>query len=145
MASPSPIASFLAEWKYVLDEINYVPIFDVAYQILVALPTGPRLAKAIQTLSEGALDITSNRSALRHDLMGRIFHTLLADAKYYGACYTTIPAATLLLKLAMTGNWGIDWGNLDQVRKLRIADLACGTGTLLKACLQAIELVSASS
>jgi len=139
LASESPIGSLLAEWKYVLDEINYVPIFDVAYQLLVALPSGPRLLQAIRTLSDAALDITSNRSALRHDLMGRIFHTLLADAKYYGACYTTIPAATLLLKLAMADDWGISWDNLDQIRGLRIADLACGTGTLLKACLQAIE------
>jgi hypothetical protein len=139
LASSSPIDSLLAEWKYVVDEINYVPIFDVAYQILVALPSGPRLLQAIRKLSDAALAITSSRSALRHDLMGRVFHTLLADAKYYGACYTTIPAATLLLKLAASGEWEVDWSNLDQIRTLRVADLACGTGTLLKACLQAIE------
>jgi hypothetical protein len=139
LAATSPIGSLLAEWKYVLDEINYVPIFDVAYQLLVALPSGPRLLQAIRTLSDAALDITSNRSALRHDLMGRIFHTLLADAKYYGACYTTIPAATLLLKLSMGDDWGVSWSDLNQIKGLRIADLACGTGTLLKACLQAIE------
>ena len=31
-----------------------------------------------------------------HDLSGRLFHTLLTDAKFTGAYYTSVPAATLL-------------------------------------------------
>jgi hypothetical protein len=83
--------------------------------------------------------ITRRRAALRHDLMGRIYHRLLADAKYFGAFYTTVPAAALLLKLTLDPSQGdVDWSNIDEIRDLRIADLACGTGTLLKAALQTI-------
>jgi hypothetical protein len=71
--------------------------------------------------------------------MGRIFHRLLADGKYYGAFYTKIPSATLLLKLAIeSSNWSINWKNPKSIAKLKIADLSCGTGTLLKAALASI-------
>ena len=71
--------------------------------------------------------------------MGRVYHRLLADAKYFGAFYTTVPAATLLLKLTLDAfDTDYDWSNVDKIAKLRIADLACGTGTLLKAALQTV-------
>src|SRR5206468_1596908 len=121
-----------------LDEVDYIPIFSIARDMLASMSSGPRLEQAIRRLAHAALLITAKRAALRHDLMGRVYHRLLADAKYYGAFYTTIPAATLLLKLAVQ-RWDFDWSDVRQVEKLRITDLACGTGTLLKAALQAIE------
>jgi hypothetical protein len=37
----------------------------------------------------------------------------LADAKYFGAFYTTVPAATLLLKLTLdSAQESIDWSDL---------------------------------
>jgi hypothetical protein len=81
-----------------------------------------------------ARKIVDLRASLRHDLAGRIYHRLLTEAKSLGAFYTSIPAAVLLLKLALNPNeWANDWSNLDEIRGLRIADLACGTGTLLMA------------
>jgi hypothetical protein len=72
--------------------------------------------------------------------MGRIFHKLLADAKFFGAFYTKIPAATILLKLTIDDfDSNIDWLNPESVGELKIGDLACGTGTLPKAALGAIE------
>ena len=79
------------------------------------------------------------RAALRHDLMGRVYHRLLADKKYLGTYYTKIPPANLLLKLALDyENFPVAWHDLDQISQLRIADLACGTGTLLMAAADAI-------
>jgi hypothetical protein len=56
-----------------------------------------------------------------------------------GAFYTSIPSATLLLKLALRreGSPG-DWSDLSFVAEKRIADLACGTGTLLMAVADAV-------
>src|SRR6267143_660126 len=130
LADPSPVDAFLGEWRYILTEVDYIPIFSIAYDMLASMSSGPRLELAIRRLANSALLITAKRTALRHDLMGRVYHRLLADAKYYGAFYTTIPAATLLLKLAVE-RWQFDWSDVGQVEKLRIADLACGTGTLL--------------
>jgi hypothetical protein len=129
----------IAAWSFVLDEIDYVPIFTLARDILRDLIGNPGLDDALRTLAVAARNITARRAALRHDLMGRVYHRLLADAKYFGAYYTTIPAAALLLKLAFDrDDWSTDWSDVEQIKNLRIADLACGTGTLLKAALQAV-------
>jgi len=130
---------FNRQWKYIEKEIDFAPIFKVAREILLSLPSSPETDRALRKLAESAIKISRNRAALRHDLMGRIFHRLLADAKFYGAFYTKIPAATLLLKLAIGENdWEIKWSDPDSIGQLRIADLACGTGTLLKAALAAV-------
>ena len=44
----------------------------------------------------------------------------------------------MLARLALTDDF-TDWSDLDAVRKLRIMDPACGTGTLLMAALQAVK------
>jgi len=134
----NPSESLLSAWDLILKEIDYVPIFALACEILRELSGTPGLEDALRTLAQKALRITSRRAALRHDLMGRIYHRLLADAKYFGAFYTKVPAATLLLKLALDKWDGIDWAKIEDIEKLRIADLACGTGTLLKSVLQTI-------
>ena len=38
-----------------------------------------------------------------HDLSGRLFHTLLTDAKFTGAYYTSVPAATMLSSSGVRG------------------------------------------
>lgn len=125
-------------WKFICDAINYVPFFHLAHEILVAIPAGADTAKALRVLAHHALDIVSERAALRHDLMGRVYHYLL-EAKYLGTFYTSVPAATLLLKLALSPTrWKIDWTDTETIRRFLVADLACGTGTLLMAASQAI-------
>jgi hypothetical protein len=127
------------QWKYIEKEIDFVPIFKVAREILLALPATPETERSLRRLAQSAIKISRNRGALRHDLMGRIFHRLLSDAKFYGAFYTKIPSATLLLKLAVDKNtWSVDWSSTESVGQIQIADLACGTGTLLKAAMAAV-------
>jgi len=126
-------------WQMILREIDYIPIFQLARSLVVRLTGTPGIDRALQELARAAQRITARRAALRHDLMGRIFHLLLADAKYFGAFYTTVPAATLLLKIAMDPSVvRVDWTDVDNIRALRFADLASGTGTLLKAALHAV-------
>jgi hypothetical protein len=131
--------AFHQVWNFVLREIDYLPIFTTANS-LVAEMTGSRDgSNALKLLANAASKITLRRAALRHDLMGRIYHLLLKDAKYFGAFYTTIPAATLLAKLAFNKNQRfLDWNDPERVADIKIGDLACGTGTLLKAALQAV-------
>jgi hypothetical protein len=139
LESTDSVSEFNSQWKYIENNVNFVPIFKVARDILLTLPASPETDKALRRLAESAIKISNNRAALRHDLMGRIYHRLLADAKFFGAFYTKIPAATLLLKLAVgESDWPIDWSCPESIGKLRIADLACGTGTLLKAAMAAV-------
>jgi len=139
MQSQDLTSAFIGHWQYVTDNINYVPIFKIAKEIMLTLPSTPDIDKALKFLAEKALDMVRNRAALRHDLMGRIYHRLLVEAKFLGTFYTSVPAATLLLKLALDGKrWPSEQFNLEQLSAFHVSDLACGTGTLLMAADEAI-------
>jgi hypothetical protein len=132
------IGNFVKHWKTIVEDINYYPIFHIARQLLVNLASGQDL-DAFQSLIDAAKAIVRNKAALRHDLMGRVYHRLLGDAKYLGTYYTSIPAATLLLRLALNADdWEIDWADLDSLQSFRLADFACGTGTLLMTAADAL-------
>jgi len=133
------VHEFGDHWLYILEEINYYPIFKVARDVIRAISSNPYVLEAINTLAATAVRIVDMRVPLRHDLMGRVYHRLLSGAKYLGTYYTGIPAAALLLKLALRPDaWPTTWHDLKQVGQFRIADLACGTGTLLMAAADAI-------
>jgi hypothetical protein len=77
-----------------------------------------------------------------HDLTGAVFQRLIADRKFLAAFYTTPPSAALLAALAIGENQspaGTPWGDGDALKHMRIADFACGTGTLLSAAYQRIS------
>ena len=120
-------------WQAICDDIDYVPVFDIAGQIADVLNDGPdELRQAvIDTLIQAVVD---TRRVEGHDLSGRLFHTLLTEAKFTGAYYTSVPAATMLSRLVFEG-WppGVDWSDHEFPASLNVADLACGTGTLLMA------------
>ena len=120
-------------WRQICDTIDYVPVFELAGIILDELNAGPEglSGKIIEPL-EQAMRVTYRLEG--HDLSGRLFHTLLSDAKFTGAYYTSVPAATMLARLVFH-NWppGVNWKDHEFPASLNVADLACGTGTLLMA------------
>ncbi len=127
------IPGLLSAWRTIRESINYVPVFELAEQILRILHEAPAYVatNTIQYLVEAVRDV---RHLEGHDLSGRLFHTLLSDAKYTGAYYTSVPAATMLAQLVFDG-WPpkVDWKDHEFPASLSVADLACGTGTLLMA------------
>lgn len=133
------ISWFKEQWQSVIEKIDYYPIFHLAIQTIIKVGNTMRIFNALDGLAKAAIEVVKLRVALRHDLMGRIYHRLLSEAKYLGTYYTSIPAATLLLKLALRPSLTpIEWHDLKQVNQLRIADPSCGTGTLLMAAADAI-------
>jgi len=128
------VADLAHHWWFILKEINYYPIFHIAHDLLTCVVSYREVTTAIQRLMDTAACIVLWHAPLRHDLAGRLYHRLLADAKHLGAFYTAIPSAALLLKLALEpGRWDVDWRDLSALKRFRIADFACGTGTLLMA------------
>ena len=85
-----------------------------------------------------AQSICRQQAALRHDLMGRIYHWLLHEAKYLGTYYTSTTAATLLLKLVFSFKWNSDFSSPFELANFKIADFVCETGTLLMVGAQAV-------
>ena len=120
-------------WRQICDTIDYVPVFDLAIKILNELyaESAELAGNAIAPLVRAMRTIGRLEG---HDLSGRLFHTLLSDAKFTGAYYTSVPAATMLARLVFH-NWppGVNWKDHEFPASLNVADLACGTGTLLMA------------
>ena len=126
----------LDTWHRILYEINYWPIFKIASDLLVSI----RAATANKVL-DALVDVADNLADIgvttRHDLSGKLFQNLIADRKFLATFYTLPTSATLLAELAIR-RLKTDWSNLDTYSDLCIADLACGTGTLLSAAYQAV-------
>ncbi|MDR0736199.1 MAG: hypothetical protein LBF51_05100, partial [Zoogloeaceae bacterium] len=137
--TPDPIAEIKSQWNWIHTRINFVPIFQLAESILTELAVTRPVIVAFRGLIQEAQAICANQSALRHDLMGRIYHWMLYHAKYLGTYYTSTASATLLLKLVFSRDWGkTDFGSERQLTDFAVSDLTCGTGTLLMAAAQAI-------
>ena len=119
-------------WQFILDEINYAAIFRVALDILCTSDVSKDVLRTLADAAQSAREITQDGA----DLTGQIYHRVLADAKTLAAYYTSIPAAMMMSKIAldMDSRGGAKkWADLDYLRELKVADPACGSGTLLTA------------
>jgi len=134
--------SFEDAWVEILKK-NYQPIFKIAQDILKSLPASSNVNVGLKDLINIAYDVSSSPILLKHDLFGRIYHTLLLGklVKYYATLYTSIPAARLLARLL------VNLSNIDMgiplrfaSEPLRVVDFACGSGTLLSAIYKELEL-----
>ncbi len=129
------VPGLLKVWDDICETIDYVPVFDLAKRLLTILDYADRPHLWHGPVMEPLLKAVEDTSHLEgHDLSGRLFHTLLTDAKFTGAYYTSVPAATLLTRLVFH-DWpaGVDWSDHEFPASLNVADIACGTGTLLMA------------
>ncbi|NJL59512.1 MAG: hypothetical protein HC887_07590, partial [Desulfobacteraceae bacterium] len=68
-----PIDGIKCHWHRIWTKINYVPIFRIGEAILQEIPISQNAISAIRWLMTEAKAICANQSALRHDLMGRIY------------------------------------------------------------------------
>ena len=130
-----PKAEVLQEWRKIL-RINYHPIFQIALDIALKLPA--RLASEILTVLQGtASQLAATGITRSHDLSGTVFQRLISDRKALATFYTSPPAATLLSALAIPeAPTGRNWGDPEALTEFRMADFACGTGTLLATAYQ---------
>ena len=130
-------AEIISEWRAIL-EVNYWPIFDVARRIIEVIP--PTHMKAlVKGLSATADKLLENRLMRSHDLTGAVFQRLIADRKFLAAYYTTPASAVFLANLAVRRDkppGGGSWRDAAALGSIKVADFACGTGTLLSAAYQ---------
>jgi hypothetical protein len=130
----------IAEWKKILS-VNYWAVFDIAKRILSVLPA--RDARAIiERLAATADELIEDRLLRSHDLTGAVFQRLIADRKFLAAYYTEPSSAALLVGLAVVPTRtpaNGSWSDPEGAKDLRLADFACGTGTLLSAAYQRIS------
>jgi hypothetical protein len=132
--------ALLQEWRKIL-LINYWPIFDIARQVVEFLPA-PTVAEILDGLARTADSVLESGLTQSHDLVGAIFQRLIADRKFLAAFYTRPASAALLAGLAISPArtpHGEEWGDPANMTRLRVADFACGTGTLLSTVYQVIR------
>ncbi len=124
----------LEQWEKIL-AVNYWPIFDVAKRILAPIPSDTARLM-IDSLSRTASSLVENRLTRSHDLTGAVFQKLIVDRKFLAAYYTTPASAALMTGLVFAPDVtpaNKPWSDAPGVTDLKIADFACGTGTLLSA------------
>ena len=125
----------IESWDQIL-AVNYWPIFSIAREILETIPT--RLANPLlDTASEVAEELLTVGATTFHDLAARMFQTLIADRKLLATFYT-LPESACLLAETAASMLGVDWTDQQAVASLKVADFACGTGTLLSATQRAM-------
>ena len=121
----------LDEWQKIL-AVNYWPIFGIARQIVSEIPS-PIWQQVFSQAFDTADALLSLNLGKNPDLVGTIFQRLITDRRFLATFYTAPSSAALMSGLVVGGSapGGISWANVDHVASLKIADFACGTGTLL--------------
>ena len=135
-ASSNRLSELLDTWHHIRREINYLTIFDYATQILSCFEyhIGNQL---VCLLARGVEQIVDTGITTLYDLPGLMFQRLITDRNDLAKFYTLPSSANLLAELAI-GQMEFDWSNAKKYHNLHIADLACGTGTLLAAAYRKI-------
>ena len=121
----------LAGWDIILN-VNYRPIFYVAKRLIEAIATDDELIdRVLAILCRAARELVDQRLTQVHELAGTVFQRLIVDRKYVAANYTRLESVSLLSALVLPKTQ-------ENVSGLKVADFACGTGSLLNGAYQRI-------
>lgn len=121
----------IAGWNIIL-KVNYRPIFYVAKRLIEAIATDDELIdRVLAILCRAARELVDQRLTQLHELAGTVFQRLIVDRKYVKANYTRLESVSLLSALVLPKTQ-------EDVSKLKVADFACGTGSLLNGTYQRI-------
>ena len=133
----TPISpEFQRQWYQIL-EVNYWSIFNIAVDLLRGVALISHANEALKVMVRTAERLHSSGVAQSQDLMGTIFQGLIADRKYLATFYTRPESATLLAHLAIPNDG--TWHTPERVKNFRVADYACGTGTLIHAAYRRVN------
>ena len=123
-------ASVLEEWQKILG-VNYWSIFNIASDLLRSINPPGMAVDALRVMRRTADRLVALGVSQSHDLSGTVFQRLIADRKFLATFYTRPESAALLAHLAIPDDGS--WDDAERVKDFRIADYACGTGTLIHA------------
>ena len=118
-------------WKKIR-EINWRAIFEPAVLILddVRKISAAAASESLEQLEEAVELIDSAKLGSEINIGAELFPLISVDRKQSAAFYTQPATAEFLAALAMPED--ADSWDQDAFKRLKIADLACGTGTLLR-------------
>lgn len=119
----------LTAWEKIT-VVNYHPIFNVAIRLVKALCSDDkRVGKVLYHLRNTAQKLVDAELTQAHELAGIVFQKLITNRKFTKANYTLPESAALLCALVLPELEG-------DIRDVKVADFACGTGALLNGAYQ---------
>lgn len=130
------LSDLLREWRRILT-INYWSIFSIAHDLLRSINPPRQAAVAFHSMRATAEQLVNLGVSQSHDLTGTVFQRLIADRKFLATFYTRPESAVLLAHLAIPDD--DRWHDPERVKNFRIADYACGTGTLIHAAYRRVN------
>ena len=133
----TPVSGDYQRQWYKILEINYWSIFKIAVDLLHGISSIEHANRALAVMVRTAERIHSLGVAESQDLIGTVFQGLIADRKYLATFYTRPESAALLAHLAIPDD--SNWDDPERVKNFRVADYACGTGTLIHAAYRRIN------
>ena len=124
----------LRAWREI-QKINYAPIFNVAYNLVETLAADDKLVgEILSVLRDTARELEKMGLAQEHELAGIVFQKLIDNRKILKANYTRPESSALLCTLALPELKA-------DPKRLKIADFACGTGSLLNGVYQRLLML----
>ena len=124
----------LRAWREI-QKVNYAPIFNVAYNLVETLAADDKLVgEVLRVLRDTARELEKMGLAQEHELAGIVFQKLIDNRKILKANYTRPESSALLCALALPEL-------KTDPKKLKIADFACGTGSLLNGVYQRLLML----
>ena len=134
------VNGFVDAWRRIRN-LNWASIFEPAIDALTRAGEISRstTAIALEHLVRAVDEIESSRLGTHLEIGAELFPRILEDRKEVAAFYTTPATAELLCSLLIREEDPHDWSDKKVLVSLRFADLACGTGTLVRAAYRRIR------
>ncbi len=136
-----PVRVLRKAWTAVL-RYDYEPVFRPALDVLEALAAADALGgvnQTVRTVAAWAKENAETYVSMGMEYAGELFSRVLGHQASDGAFFTRQPAARLLAELALDATGESDWAARQTWKRLKMADLACGSGTLLNAYLETVK------
>ena len=136
-----PVDVLREAWTAVL-RYDYEPVFRPALNVLEALAAADALGgvnQAVRAVAAWAKENAEIYVSMGMEYAGELFSRVLGNQASDGAFFTRQPAARLLAELALDATGETEWAERPTWKRLKMADLACGSGTLLNAYLEAVK------
>ena len=136
--APNAAELALRHWNTIIRH-DFRPVLEPAIEVISSVQdTGRKsgLNKAVRHIAAEAERLAEDYADLGADYAGELFNKVMGNQASDGAYFTRPVAASLLARLALDAAApNADWTDRETWKRNKVADLACGSGTLLAASL----------
>ena len=119
----------LNSWR-IIQEVNYLPVMDLAIDSLRAGSMGPGFSDLLNNLEEINIALNTLHAKHIYNFPGEMWQRLVGDREERAAHYTKPEIAELLATLSAQR---FRERSAEELAELNLMDAACGTGTLVGA------------